>query len=125
MTLKEQQIQFEQFAEKQRDIMLKKGNDYANEDRLSNFKMVAQIVGIPIDQVIGVFIATKTVRLGNLMSSGKKPDNESVEDNLLDLANYTQLLEMVRLDEDCKPTTGVLNGTSHIIVNNTKKEIIQ
>jgi DNA-binding TFAR19-related protein (PDSD5 family) len=125
MTLKEQQIQFEQFAEKQRDIMLKKGNDYANEDRLSNFKMVAQIVGIPIEQVIGVFIATKTVRLGNLMSSGKKPDNESVEDNLLDLANYTQLLEMVRLDEDCKPTTGVLNGTSHIIVNNTKKEIIQ
>jgi hypothetical protein len=105
--------------------MLKKGNDYANEDRLSNFKMVAQIVGIPIEQVIGVFIATKTVRLGNLMSSGKKPDNESVEDNLLDLANYTQLLEMVRLDEDCKPTTGVLNGTSHIIVNNTKKEIIQ
>jgi DNA-binding TFAR19-related protein (PDSD5 family) len=125
MTLKEQQIQFEQFADKQRDIMLKKGNDYANEDRLSNFKMVAQIVGIPIEQVIGVFIATKTVRLGNLMSSGKKPDNESVEDNLLDLANYTQLLEMVRLDEDCKPTTGVLNGTSHIIVNNTKKEIIQ
>jgi hypothetical protein len=125
MTLKEQQIQFEQFADTQRDIMLKKGNDYANEDRLSNFKMVAQIVGIPIEQVIGVFIATKTVRLGNLMSSGKKPDNESVEDNLLDLANYTQLLEMVRLDEDCKPTTGVLNGTSHIIVNNTKKEIIQ
>jgi hypothetical protein len=125
MTLKEQQMQFEQFADKQRDIMLKKGNDYANEDRLSNFKMVAQIVGIPIEQVIGVFIATKTVRLGNLMSSGKKPDNESVEDNLLDLANYTQLLEMVRLDEDCKPTTGVLNGTSHMIVNNIKKQIIQ
>jgi hypothetical protein len=102
MTLQEQVQEFNEFAEKQADIMLKKGNDYANEDRLSNFKLVAQITGLTPEQVIMVFIATKTVRLGNLIASGKAPNNESIEDNLLDSSNYNQLLNMIRNDKTTK-----------------------
>jgi DNA-binding TFAR19-related protein (PDSD5 family) len=110
MKLQEQIQEFNEFAEKQAEIMLKKGNDYANENRLSNFKMVAQITGLTPEQVVNVFIATKTVRLCNLLGSGKVPNNESIEDNLLDLANYAQIQNMIAADakwnnNECKCET--------------------
>jgi len=43
MNLAQQQELFDDFVENQKSIMLKKGNDYANEDRLSNFKLAGSI----------------------------------------------------------------------------------
>jgi len=40
-------------------------------------------------------IATKVARLGVLLNSDKKPNNESIEDSVLDLANYSVLLSMI------------------------------
>lgn len=98
MTLAEQQEHFQDLTKRMSDTMLKKGNDYANEDRLSNFKLAAQIVGITPEQVVLTMIAIKAIRLGNLLQPGKVPNFESIEDNLLDHANYSALLDMLRAD---------------------------
>lgn len=97
---KNQQIQyFEAFVQRQKEIMQSKGDDYAGEDRLSNFKLVAQIVGITPEQVALVFIATKAVRLGELLR-GKEPKNESVEDSILDGSLYNALMAMILKDKE-------------------------
>ena len=70
-------------------LLNKKSSDYAqDDDALSNFKIVSEIVGITPQQVVMVFLATKIVRLGEL-SKGKTPNNESIEDSLLDNINYS------------------------------------
>lgn len=96
MNKQTQKQKLDAFTKKMEDIMISKSGDYATEDTLSNFKLVSQIVGIPIEKVIMVFIATKTVRLGNLQGT---PNNESIEDNSVDLANYSVLLDMVRNED--------------------------
>ena len=74
--------------------MISKSNDYANEDVLSNFKLVAKLEGsTPIKDIFG-HIANKVVRLGNLLGNDKSPLNESVSDSASDLINYLHLLTM-------------------------------
>ena len=95
MTKQEQQARLSAIFDGISSIQLSKGDDYAGEDRLSNFKLVSQIVGITPEQVILVFIATKAVRLGNLQGN-KTPNNESIDDSIIDLVNYGILMDMVR-----------------------------
>lgn len=93
---KDQQIKFfEEYSKKQSETILKKGNDYSNEDRLSNFKQVAQIIGIDPRQVCLCLIGVKIARLTQLFS-GKTPNNESIDDSILDGANYFILLAMLQ-----------------------------
>ena len=95
MTGKAQEDQFDKFTADQRKMMLKKGNDYSNGDRLSCFKKVAAMLDITPELVCEVFMATKQVRIRELLASGKGAENESVQDSILDLANYTILLNMI------------------------------
>jgi hypothetical protein len=44
-------------------------------------------------------IATKVARLGVLLNTSGPPANESIDDTLIDLANYAVLLRMIRLDK--------------------------
>jgi hypothetical protein len=104
MTKDEQKKFFHDFTAKMEVIMLSKGDDYAGADRLSNFKVVGNICGLKAEQSCLALIATKVARLGQLLS-GKVPNNESIEDSLLDLANYTLLLAMIRADN--KPAHAV------------------
>lgn len=100
---KQEQIRiFEENVAKMRDILLSKGDDYANEDRLSNFKLVGQICGLTPQQVCLVFMATKVVRLGNLAASGAGPKNESIYDSVLDLGNYNMLFDMINTEDFIK-----------------------
>jgi hypothetical protein len=100
MTRDKQKQIFDAFVSKQWDIMDSKAKDYANDDRLSNFKRVGSMCGTSPEMAIMHLIATKVARLTELFS-GKTPNNESVEDSILDLANYTILLQMAR--EERKP----------------------
>jgi hypothetical protein len=94
MKIKEQIKHFETFVEAQKKIMLSKGNDYANDDRLNNFKVAGEVCGIPADVQCLSLIATKVARLGVLLKT-KNPNNESIRDSVIDLANYTALLDML------------------------------
>lgn len=100
MNLQQQQRFVDNFCEKMKSTILGKGNDYANADRLSNFKLAGAICGLAPEQNCLSMIATKVARLGVLLG-GKTPNNESIEDSLLDLANYAVLLGCIR-DEQGK-----------------------
>ena len=83
----------------QRDILSKKGYDYAGEDILSNFRLAGMIVNQGARNPDAVnclnLIGTKVARLGQLLSSGKAAQNESVQDSVIDLCNYSALLYLI------------------------------
>jgi len=91
MTRETQSKLLGEFYAEKKNILKLKGEDYANEDVLSNFKTAGANCGISAEQQCLSLIATKVARLGNLLS-GKTPNNESVSDSILDLSNYTDLL---------------------------------
>ena len=91
----EQERFLEEFFIEMSEVILKKGNDYANHDRLSNFKLAGAVSGLSAEQNCLSLIATKVARLGVLFNSDGEPNNESVEDSILDLANYSALLAMI------------------------------
>jgi len=102
MTIQEQEKYFNKYVEEMRTTLFKKGQDYSNEDRLSNFKLAGNIVGIgPALNCLNL-IATKVARLGILLNTTGIPNNESVNDSVLDLTNYGMLLSMI-INEDKQP----------------------
>lgn len=100
MNLKKQQKSLEEFQNSMFLTILAKGNDYANSDRLSNFKLAGQIAGITAEQQCLSLIATKVARVSNLINSDRKPENEAITDSLLDLANYAFLLNCVLIEKE-------------------------
>lgn len=99
MTQEEQVKHFEITITQMKETLLKKGNDYANIDKLSNFKLAGGICGLKPEQNCLSLIATKVARLGVLLNSDKAPNNESIQDSVLDLANYSILLSMILNDK--------------------------
>jgi hypothetical protein len=85
--------------ETQRSILDKKGYDYAGEDVLSNFRLAGMIVNQGSTHPDAVnclnLIGTKVARLGQLLSSNKSAQNESVQDSIVDLCNYSALLYLI------------------------------
>lgn len=102
--LKTQEALFIDFTEKMRSIIFKKGNDYSeggldeSSDRLSNFKLAGSICGLSAEQNCLSLIATKISRIGVLLKKSTA-DNESLEDSLLDGANYFFLLYCLRMEK--------------------------
>lgn len=95
MTSKEQIEHYDKLMKELKVILTAKGDDYSGEDRLSNFKTVAGILKITPELSCLNLIATKVARLGTLLSSRSEPNNESIEDSIKDLINYSILLHMI------------------------------
>ena len=100
MNKKEQEEYLDKTFQKMKAVLLNKGEDYANTDRLSNFKLAGNICGISPELNCLSLIATKVARLGVLLNSNKSPNNESIEDSVLDLSNYALLLGMLLEDKN-------------------------
>lgn len=95
MTREKQELHFNNFVDTQKGILFKKSKDYATDvDVLSNFKLAGSICQLTPEQNCLSLIATKVARLGVLLQ-GKIPNNESIQDSVLDLANYAVLLDMI------------------------------
>ena len=95
MTRKELTTHFSDMVQKMEDVLVSKNDDYANIDALSNFKTVGAITGTSTEIACLNLIATKVARLGVLLNSGKAPNNESIQDTVLDMANYCVLLSAI------------------------------
>ena len=95
MTKKEQMAVFGYLTNEMKKTLFSKGDDYANEDRLSNFKLAGAISGGNASTNCLNMISTKVARLGNLLNKDRDPNNESIDDSVLDLANYAVLLYMI------------------------------
>ncbi len=103
MTYDDQIKSFKAFSAQMEQTLFKKGNDYANTDRLSNFKLAGSISGGRAETNCLNLIATKVARLGVLLNSSGVPNNESIQDSILDLCNYGVLLNMILEDKDKIP----------------------
>ena len=146
--IQENQIQLiSEFFAQRKNILLQKGEDYNSKDVLGIFKELAHAQHRTPEQVILQEIHKKILRLINLYDSGKQPKNESIEDNILDLSGYTDLLYCARNEkyqngilqnfkkeeEPTKPKTmtGIFSGNYKIpeddfdtkIVKHIKKDI--
>ncbi len=95
MTKKEQLAVFGYLTNEMKKTLFSKGDDYANQDRLSNFKLAGSIAGGDARTNCLNLIATKVARLGVLLNSDQNPNHESIDDSVLDLANYAVLLSMI------------------------------
>ena len=83
---------FDRLIEKIRSIHDKKNADYATaQNPYSNFEETAEFAGITVDKVFAVLIGIKEARLKELTSSGKIPNNESIQDTRIDAAVYAVL----------------------------------
>lgn len=117
MNKSEQKAFFETFTNKMQEIMLSKGDDYANDtDRLSNFKLVGDLAKVSTEKGVHIQIANKIVRLGELLS-GKTPKHESISDSLIDIANYVVLLAMVVSEKQIKPVKSLSEHIKEFLVN--------
>lgn len=120
---KEQQLKmFDELVSKMRETIASKGDDYSNEDRLSNFKNVARRTSSTPENVCITQIGIKIERITNLLS-GKTPNNESVEDTILDMANYCILLHMIYKENNKKDN--VVDITKRLLkIAGVKSEIL-
>lgn len=99
MNKQEQKEFFDEFTKKMEQVIISKGDDYANDDRLSNFKNAGSIIGITAEKQCLSLIATKVARIGNLLDN-KHPNNESIADSVMDMANYSVLMAMILRDAE-------------------------
>lgn len=117
MTPKRQEQLFIEFAKKQLKTLCGKRSDYATEDALSNFKQTGAITGVSSAQVALMLIGVKVARLGNLLSNNKTNVNESIDDSVLDLANYAFLLKCILVDnnESALVEAGILEEEDFLV----------
>lgn len=91
------------------DVLVSKGADYATGDVLSNFKRIsaaAEALDLDVHTSWGYslfMVLLKIDRINNLLSSFKKPNNESIEDSVGDALNYLKLSYLC-IVEDKKET---------------------
>lgn len=87
--------EFLEALKKMEDIHVKKNEDYATEsDPLSNFthsSYLGSLFNKDRDKAFAILIGTKLGRLSSLLNSSNTPNNESIEDTLIDCANYMLL----------------------------------
>lgn len=98
MTQQQQLELIQKINEQGITLMKSKGHDYAGEDILKNFKQMHQmcaLLEVDLSRIEGVhifYVLLKIQRLCNLIFSNKEAKNESVQDTLIDLRNYIDLL---------------------------------
>lgn len=96
-----------EISNKRIELMFKKGDDYATEDILSNFKRMSELcvtLGVcpqrsPTDCALFLLLL-KLDRWCNLLRKGIEPKNESIQDTILDLHNYTDLAYACQIDTE-------------------------
>lgn len=87
--------EFSATLQKMNKVHISKNQDYANDSNpFFNFDAVEMMIGLfknNRDKTYAHFVANKMARLANLLNSGKEANNESLQDTLVDLANYAVL----------------------------------
>lgn len=75
-----------------------KNHDYAKgSDPFSNFRM-SELIGVPVHQAILMRMCDKMARISNLWGKEAQVSDESIEDSILDLCNYGNILLAYRKD---------------------------
>jgi len=94
------------------ELIKTKSEDYAKDiDVLSNFKIVSkliELIGVDVTKPEGyamLMVLLKIVRIWNLKSANKIPNNESLLDSYKDLINYAKLSLLNEIESNKNVTT--------------------
>ncbi len=95
---------FDALLQRMADICRAKNHDYARPgDFYSNFRSVEQL-DIPAWKGILVRMSDKWSRIVELSVKDAAVTDESIEDTLLDLANYALICILMRREDSAAPT---------------------
>lgn len=86
---------FEETLAEMLEIVKKKNNDYAGKavaDPFKNFKMVEELGIASTESGLLTRITDKLCRVNNLLSQEAAVKDESIEDTVKDMANYSVIL---------------------------------
>ena len=87
--------EFKSKLESMYNIMRIKNSDYASEDNpFRNLMMVEKLWLSSTEKWILIRMVDKISRVSNLLNKKNKVKDESIEDTLLDLANYSLILSI-------------------------------
>lgn len=75
------------------EIARDKNADYAGEENPFKSFLGSELIGISPDKACLVRILDKVTRIGNLLNRPAKVKDETIEDTLNDLINYTAILK--------------------------------
>lgn len=81
-----------------RDVLVVKAAEYATEDRLANFRKVANLRGCEMSQAIAGMMAKHTVSIYDMIDSGKSFEMEQWDEKITDHINYLILLRAALID---------------------------
>ena len=131
---KERLPEFTETLRIMKDVHEKKNEDYSNFDNpFSNFD-ISEYLCLQFktdrDKVFVWPIATKLARIANLLNNSNTPNNESIQDSLIDIANYVILwkcdlsrrrLNTVLCNEKYKIAKSLLDGSFSLIEKRKKR----
>lgn len=87
------------------DIVKKKNQDYAGQsDPFKNFRLVEHLGVCNVEEAILVRMADKFQRIANLLHQDSAVKDETIEDTLIDLMNYANIL-LVYIQKERKEVT--------------------
>ena len=74
-------------------IIKAKNHDYTRvDDAFANFRISETYVGTPVEHGIMIRMSDKMARIGNLLTKKAQVKDESLEDAMTDLSNYSLIL---------------------------------
>lgn len=86
---------FEYQMGKVESTLVKKGDEYANEDRLHNFRVAATMQGTSLKQALAGMMAKHTASVYDMCASDEEFDLEKWDEKITDHINYLFLLAAV------------------------------
>ena len=91
MTKEQQLAKFDEFSSRMRELIITKGDDYSGDNRLALFYDVSDFLKVGSADILLIQMAIKLKRLSTL-AGASFVNNESMDDNCIDLANYAFLM---------------------------------
>ena len=89
---------FEYQIGKVESTLVKKGDEYATEDRLHNFRVAATMQGASLKQALAGMMAKHTASVYDMCSSDEEFDLDKWDEKITDHINYLFLLAAVVRD---------------------------
>ena len=89
---------FEYQMGKVESTLVKKGDEYATEDRLHNFRVAATMQGTSLKQALAGMMAKHTASVYDMCASDEEFDLEKWDEKITDHINYLFLLAAVVRD---------------------------
>jgi len=85
--------------------MCQKGEEYtiSSDDRLANFKAIAEAIDMPILKVWFVYAYKHWASIANFVKVGGIKSNEPIEGRIMDLRNYLALGRAIIEEERTQP----------------------